>query len=262
MQETSALYKQIYESQNYVVETALAIGEQGRLVTENNEVLLFGGDAILVGQTGADGGYGEEMLLKVHTHRQMFKDNHPEIGCCVAGEIDVEMFMPIGEIKSRAMVVPWARLVSTEDGTCSEWIKKGVFYIDTRTNTRNRDSLDVLRFHGYDAMLMTEQMYESSTLQFPAVDLDVVYEIASLINVQVDPRCVQYLNHQYLVKYPANYTMREVLSQIAMAYGGNWIMNDIGELQFVPLWALPPETSLLVDHLGNRLVFGEDRILV
>ena len=262
MQETSALYKEIYDSQEYVVETALAVGEKGRLLTDTGEVLLFGGDAILLGLTGADNGYGEEMLISMRSSKRTFNGNTPVAGCCVCGEIDVEMFMPVGEIERKAMLVPYVRLVSTIDGRCSEWLKKGVFYLDTRTNTRNRDELDVLRMHGFDAMLMTEQPYPTSSLEFPAKDIDVVREIADAIGVSVDQRCLQYINKEYRIPYPTNYNMRETLSQIGSAYGGNWIMNDLGELQFIPLWALPHETSLLTDHLGYRIKFGNTRILV
>lgn len=257
MQETSALYREIYGSENYYVETALAIGESGRLLTEKGEVLLFGGDAILIGQTGADSGYGEDMLLSIRTQKKTFKSNTPEAGCCVCGEIDIEMYMPIGDIERRAMLTPFIRLVSKRTGKASEWLKKGIFYIDTRTNTKNRDELDILRLHGYDAMLMTEQSYPESKIQWPALDISVVNEIADTIGVHVDPRCIPYLNRQYMIPYPANYSMREVLGQIGGAYGGNWIMNDNGELQFIPLWGLPVETSILIDHLGNRIVFGE-----
>ena len=243
MQDTSALYKQIYSSRNYKVETVLAIGNQ-------------------TPQTA----YTEEDIISLSTSKRVFQNNYPEVGCCICGEIDISMYMPSEDIPRQAMLVPWVRLVSTEDGSYSEWLKKGVYFIDTRQNTKNRDNMAVLTIHGMDAMIKTEQLYPSTTLEFPTTPLQLADDIASKIGTVVDSRCRQHLNKNYEVPYPSNYTMREALSQIGLAIGGNWIMNDIGELQFIPLWELPKETNLLIDNVGYRIVFGVDpndaRILV
>ena len=50
--------------------------------------------------------------------------------------------------------------------------------------------------------------------------------------------------------------MIEVLGQIASAYGGNFIINDIGKLQLIPLWNLPPESNLLTDENYFPITFG------
>lgn len=262
MQRTSRLYQQILLSGNYRVETSLVVGESGRLITEKAEILRFGGDAILISSSGADAGYNESMLISVKTTRRVFADNVPQAGCCTCGEIYVEMLMPLGEIAPMAMLAPFVRLVSTEDGTCSEWIKKGIYYIDTRSNTRNDDGLDILRLHGYDAMLRANKPYESTTLSFPATDIAVVRDIAGKMGVSLDEECVPNINRGYAVQYPGEYSMRETLQYIGAMYAGNWIMNDFGELQLICLNDLPPETSLLVDEFGYRITFADDRILV
>ena len=264
MQQTSALYQQIYQSGNYRVETSIAIGESGRLLTEQGYVLTFGGDAILVASSGADGGYGDGMLLSVKTTRRVFSDGVPQVGCCTCGEIYVDMLMPLGEIQPMAMITPFVRLVSTEDDQiCSEWLRKGVYYVDTRNNTHNRDDLDILRLHGYDAMMKANRIYDRPNISFPNVDINVVRDIASLMGVQVDEDTIQKINKGYIVQYPAQYTMRETLQYIGAMYAGNWIINDFGSLQLICLNALPPETSLLTDELGYRLLFADDtRILV
>lgn len=261
MQETSELYKQILLSDKYRVETTLVIGESGRLLTERAEVLRFGGDAILVSTGGANDGYGEDMLISVKTTRRLFSGNVPMVGCCTCGEIYVEMHMPIGEIPKMAQLSPYVRLVSTENpNVFSEWIHKGVFFIDTRDNSHNDDSLDILTLHGYDAMIRANQLYGSSTLQFPARDIDIVYDIASKMGVNVDTRCVPYINKGYEVQYPVEYTCREILGYIGAMYAGNWIINDNGDLQLIVLYDLPEETSLLIDEHTFYITFGGDRI--
>ena len=268
MQPTSELYQQLYMSGKYRVETALVIGESGRLITEQGYVLTFGGDAILISSSGADGGYGEGMLISLKTTRRVFADGKPQVGCCTCGEIYVEMLMPIGEIPSMALLSPFVRLVSTEDNRIySEWLKKGVYYIDSRSNTRNRDDLDILRLHGYDAMMKANKYYDRPNINFPNTDKKVVQDIANLMGVRVDDDTLSKLNRGYIVQYPAEYTMRETLQYIGAMYAGNWIINDYGSLQLICLNDLPPETSLLTDELGYRLTFGEepeevDRILV
>ena len=174
MQDTSRTYQDIYLSRKYKFETSLVIGEAGRLLTDKGEILRFGGDAILVSSGGAEGGYGENMLISVKTTHRTFSNNVPEVGCCPCGEIYVEMLMPLGQIEQMAMIAPFVRLVSTEDGRTSEWLRKGVYYIDTRDNTKNRDNLDILRIHGYDAMLKADVLYVPSDVDFPAKDIDVV----------------------------------------------------------------------------------------
>lgn len=260
MQETSDLYKQIYLSQDYYVETSVAIGESGRLITEKAEVILFGGTGILISSGGGDGGYDESMLLSVRTTKRVFKDNVPEVGCCPCGEIDVEMIMPVGEIPQKALVSPYVRLVSNETGEKSEWIRKGLFYIDTRTNTHNDDDLDILTIHGYDAMIKADILYPSTTLSFPARDIDVVRDIASKMGVGIEQRTFEIINKGYRIQFPAQYTMREVLGFIGGMYAGNWVMNDVGDLQFIGINDLLQETSLLIDEVGYYITFGGDRI--
>ena len=129
MQKTSDLYRELLAS-NYKTETRLAIGETGRLITKQGDSITFGGTSILVGATGPDGGYDQTILISLGTENGVFGEETPTVGCCVAGEIDIEMLKPVGEIPKQARLVPYVRL--TDSTRCSEWIQKGVFYLDTR----------------------------------------------------------------------------------------------------------------------------------
>ena len=343
MQDVSKLFEKIYMSRNWYMETSIVVGEKGVLITEDAEKILFGGTAIIVAGNDPGSGFRETMLISVKTTRRVFSNNVPEVGCCTCGEIYVEMLMPRGDIKRMEVVIPYVRIVSTEDGSCSEWIRKGVFYIDTRDNTHNDDNLDILTIHGYDAMLKANkdygdsyeeidfaltdwtktngvystQFYDSriasdkdisviytdtdsinfgktvtateiiggvnfstrtmpptntfgkvivrpeSTMAFPATDIQLVEDIASKMGVALDMRSndnhksvYEYINKGYVIQYPFGYSMWEVLGYIGAMYAGNWIINDIGDLQFIALYDLPPELSLLCDDFGYRLTFG------
>lgn len=115
----------------------------------------------------------------------------------------------------------------------------------------------------YDSMLKTEQTYliSEDVGEWPRGMKALVADIASRIDVEVDSRTV--INESYVVEYPNDYTMREILCHIAAAHAGNWIITADGKLLLVPLFtAMPPETYYLIEDSGSAIVFGEDRILV
>ncbi len=259
MQVTSALYKELLAA-NHKKETRLTIGETGKLITKQGEPITFGGVSILVGSTGADGGYDESLLISIGTNISMFEESKPTVGCCVSGEINVEMLKPYGEIPKQARLSPYVRLT---DGTRhSEWIRKGVFFLDAAEKKEDGTGIEKIILHGYDSMLKAEQDYPESGLAWPAKDIDVVREIAFAIGVPVDKRTVNRMFYGYAVQYPAGYSCREVLGYIAAMYAGCFVMSDTGELLLVSMSDIPPETRYLVNKSGQAITFGGVRILV
>lgn len=265
MQNTSALYKRLLSEEHYV-ETRLVIGESGLLVEESGLAITFGtgGDLtrILVAQGGADDGFEEAVLMSLKTYRRLFSGDVPSVGNCVSGEIEVEMIKPIGAIPRMAQIVPYIRLISLDGAESSEWIKKGVFFIGTLDATKNEYGLDILTIHGFDALAKAQADYPNSDISYPALDTEIVNEIANEIGVNVDSRTWEVMTDGYCYGLPAGYSMQEVLSYIGASYLGNWIITDGGDLRLVTLTELPRETNLLTDELGYTLVFGGDRILV
>lgn len=259
MQETSDLYKELLGS-NYRTETRLAIGETGTLITRQGESITFGGVSILVGSTGADGGYGEDQLISMKTSSSVFADSTPAVGACISAQLDAEMLKPAADIPQQSRLVPYVRL--TDGIRHSEWIQKGVFYIDTRKRKNDGSGIERLTIRGYDDMLRTEQDYPASSLEWPARDIDVVREIAEFIGVDVDSRTVSSMVSGYLVQYPAQYSCREVLGYIAAMYGGCFIMSELGELRLVTMFGIPAETRYLIASTGQAITFGGVRILV
>ena len=263
MQNTSTLYRQLVSSENHWFECSVVIGDSGVLVNELAEKITFGGDTIVIARSGADSGYFEDRLFSVTTTSHMFSGN-PEIGNAVSSEIDVSMINPVVEMPRMGVIIPYVRVCGLIDGaiTYSEWLQQGVFYIDTRKISHNDDGLDVLDIHGYDAMLKADQDYASTSLNFPALDVDIVAEIARKMDVPVDARTYSIMTGGYRLPLPTNYSCREILGYIASMYAGTFIMNDVGELRLVSILELPPETRYLVDRYGYAITFGGDRILV
>lgn len=259
MQDTSPLYRQILADPNHYFEVSVVIGESGDLVTERGDTILFGGTAILVARSGPDSGFYGSQIFSLKTSSQMF-GNDPEIGRAIAQEIELQMLQPSGDLPPMAQIVPYVRACT--DTQQSEWIQQGVFYIDTRETSVSYDGLQILTLHGFDAMLMTEQEYASTSIDWPATDINVVREIASKIGVTIDSRTEALMTGGYTYPLPTGYTLREMLGYIAAAYLGCFIISETGQLRLVSLLELPSDTALLVDSIGDYITFGGDRIKV
>lgn len=255
MQETSNLYKDLmeeyqFEKQNVKFQTVLAISNQNTSIVKPGATI----------KPGTKGLYDESFLISVGTSIQAFSGYSPSVGDCVSGQIDIEMIKPSAKIPRQARLIPYVRL--TDGVRHSEWIQKGVFYIDTREESQNISGIETIIIHGYDDMLKAESEYPDSTLKWPAKDIDVVREIANYMGVSLDSRTTQIVTNSYEIPYTTEYSCREILGYIAAMYGGCFIMSDVGELRLVTLWELSPETRYLVTNNGFAITFGGDRIIV
>ena len=241
MQETSALYKSITSG---AYETEIAVEISGTT-------------------------YGMDKLVSLTTSRTTLGDGTPKLGNAVGGELDVTLYGDSKDVPRAAVIRVYVRAVSKTTGDKSEWLPKGVYFVDTREQIA-----DTLQIHGYDAILKAELPYPDSILEWPATDLDVVREIASTIDCEIDSRTVSLMTQRFPIQVPVQYvsdgdddmskvfTMRETLAGIAGLYGGVFISNDFGKLQLICPWSKPFETYLLLDENGNYITVGGNRILL
>lgn len=240
MVTTSELYKELLQG-NHWKETRLAL---------NNEF--------------PEQGFDESVLRSLKTYRQVFPGDAPAVGGCIAGELHLVMQYPSRDIPRQSKLVPYVRLT---DGTRhSEWIQKGVYYIDTRSKTEDGSGMEILTIEGYDDILKAEQDYPASALSWPAIDVDVVNEIADYMGVQVDVRTLAIMKNAYQVDYPEEYTCRETLGYIAAMYGGSFVMSDKGQLLLVALGNVFADDDQVTNYLINEedlnITAGGVRILV
>lgn len=255
MQTTSALYKSIIAGEHWF-ETQVVIGDEFYLIDEGKNYITFGGTRIYYDSDS--GGFGENMLKEVKTYQHVFTDDKPAIGCCVSAEIDVTMIKPTAYISRMSSIKPYIRVCN--DTQQSEWLPKGVFYIDTRSEGATSKEIT---FHGYDAMLKAEADFPTGDVgTWPKTDLETVRYIAGLMEVELDPRTADIMQRGYVIEYPAGYSQREVLSFLAAAYAGCFVMTDEGKLRLVRLNEIGVETHFLVGNNGYAIKFGGDRILV
>lgn len=122
-------------------------------------------------------------------------------------------------IPRMAMLALWNRARCGE--LTSEWVPEQIYYLATREKDKDTG---VLKLHAYDAMMRGEQTYADFTgfTTWPQKDSDVVAEIMDLLGLTWDSRNVQLTD--YMVEYPNDLTMREVLGYIAASYCSNLTM--------------------------------------
>lgn len=238
MRDVGGSFQDILESGDYTIETRVVIN----------------------GTT-----YGEEVIWSMSSKRGLFKEDKPMVGCAVAGEIELTMDYPGVEFPKMASIKPYIRLKQQRTGYVysSQWIQKGEFFIDSRKY--NEDS-DTLYIHGFDAMRKTQASYPSSTYTWNSYGpnaYQVVLEIANHIGVRLDQRTIDKLySRDYVIGFPAQYSMHEVLESIAAEYGGNFCMSDEGRLLLVGFKDFPVESFYLVTENGDYITFGGTRILL
>lgn len=176
--------------------------------------------------------YGMSDLVSLSTKRAAFDDDGPTLGLAVAGEIDVELYANSEDIPRMAEMKPYYRVINETQQ--SEWIQKGVYYIDTREKSHG----GIISLTGFDSMLKAEKLYPGSSLSWPATDIDVVREIAGFIGITIDSRTTALMTSGYQVQLAPQMTMREMLQYIAAMYGGSFIFSDEGKLLLICVWNL------------------------
>lgn len=175
----------------------------------------------------------------------LYSSGVPAIGCCVSRQLNI-MIRPKGDIPRMAEIRMETRLavrdpVTGENLRESEWLPKGTFYIDTRKKDK---VTGMLMIHAYDAMLKAEDVYLTEDAQetsWPRESSVVVKDIAGRLGLTLDARTA--LNTSYMMDWPIDYTMRELLGFVAVANCGNWIVSDSGTLYLVPFYNSAPSVT-------------------
>ena len=177
--------------------------------------------------------HGEAQIISGAISGGIFEK--PGTGNCIAKQLDLQVF-PVGKIPKQAEINIYVRLVLPDPATreivqAAEWLPKGTYFIDEQPE----DDFGVKSIVAYDAMLKAEEIYlsEGDTGEWPRPMETVVNDIAQRIGVDLDGRTV--INPAYMVEYPNALTMREILSNVASAHSGNWIITDDDKLLLIGL---------------------------
>ena len=206
--------------------------------------------------------YDQTKIVSATTRASML-DTQLTIGNCIAKELNliIRNYAGMRVIPRMARIRMQFRL---NDGTTqSEWINKGIFWIDTRDEGNG-----VLQIDAFDAMLRAEQpfMQSGNQGQWPRSDLTIVNQIATRISAPLDTRTAEIITQNYQIQYPGYgegaYTCRELLAYIGMMYGGNWVITDDNRLRLIVLGDLPGDGDQYLAAGNKYLTIGGYRIVV
>ena len=214
MHQTSELYKEIVSDRFHKVECKLLID-------------------------GVE--YGENALVSVETENNLFAEEAPSCGNAVSGTITAKLRTPRTVIRTKAKIELFARVTSGD--LVSEWVPKGVYFLDTREKQKAKNGEDtIIVLDGFDAILMGEQEYIPSG-DWPKSDAEVIEEMCWILGVE----CVWRPDKNFTIQKPIGYSVREIIGYIAAMYGGSVTMDDSGKLKFV---------GLRQNQNGNEVVFS------
>ena len=162
-------------------------------------------------------------------------------------------------IEDKTSVVILGRIAN--DVHASEWMEFGTYWIDQRDSS----FAGLVTVDCFDAMLKTNQNYLSDTdtsATWPKSMKTVVEEVAYRIGVGIDPRTRIRTGADYMVPFPANRTMNQVMGYIAACHGGNWIITEENLLYLVPLITAPDETFHIIDSDYNIIQTNDGHLLI
>lgn len=123
--------------------------------------------------------YDMEKIVSMQTSAALW-DGAASVGNTIAGTIDVSLIASSNAVPTMAELRPYVRAVN--DSQQSEWLPKGVYYIDTREYDKETG---ILYLSGMDAMLKGEQDYMQYGDQgyWPRTDIAILYEISSRLGL-------------------------------------------------------------------------------
>lgn len=149
-----------------------------------------------------------------------------------------------------AEIRPYIRIT---DGTrYSEWLPKGVFYIDQKELNYDRTCLTIL---AYDVMMKAETAY-TTELTFPAADIQIVREISEILGADIDARTYRLMTKGFTLERRDGWTVREALGDAAGLYAGSFITSDEGKLRLVSLFDAPSARVLGTETENTALSVG------
>lgn len=184
--------------------------------------------------------YGMDVLTSMICRRGgIFGTGSPQMGKAPAAELPLSLYVDSASVPRMAEIRPYYRVVN--DTLQSEWISKGVYYVDTREADTTSG---LLTLRAYDAMLKGETDYPSVSHTWPYLDISVVTEIAGFLGVTVDAQTTSLMTEAYQIPLPAQYTVRETLKYIGALYGGSFVITDTNTLRLVTLASVKTEADL------------------
>lgn len=137
---------------------------------------------------------------------------------------------PQGTIERAATIKVQSRTVLGSNVT--SWLDEGTFFIDNRKEAAD----GWLTITAYDEVIRKMNapfVVDGEQDEWPQRMVDVMSDIATMLSVSLDPR--NSIPSTYMVEYPNELTIREIIANIAAACGGNAVMTPDNKLYICPL---------------------------
>ena len=197
--------------------------------------------------------YSSEKLISIKPSSKIF--DVPDIGGINARALALTV-APQGTIPKAARIELYGRI--TDDVSTSEWLALGVFFIS------HRKDLDVglLEIEAYDVLRRANYQFFRTGTWSDMSFLAAAQKIAQDLGTTLTASTVTLLQaRSEVITYPNDLLASDLLEFMAISCAANWTTTESGQLQLLPM-TMVPETSLLIDQVGNYITFGGDRIIV
>jgi hypothetical protein len=156
------------------------------------------------------------------------------IGVCCSGTLRLVLREKANvTIPKAASVVAYCRLTAPDGTDPTDWVEQGHYFISSRSSQNG-----ILTLSCRDLMLKARSSYWDKTQikAWPATMAAVVNDIAAAMGVAVDSRTQIKTGTAYRVTEPdGKATMMDVLSGIAAAHAGNFVITETGALRLITI---------------------------
>ena len=156
------------------------------------------------------------------------------IGVCCSGTLRLVLREKANvTIPKAASVVAYCRLTAPDGTDPTDWVEQWHYFISSRSSQNG-----ILTLSCRDLMLKARSSYWDKTQikTWPATMAAVVNDIAAAMGVAVDSRTQIQTGTAYKVTEPdGKATMMDVLSGIAAAHAGNFIITEAGALRLITI---------------------------
>lgn len=160
------------------------------------------------------------------------------VGKCNAATLSVNVLTD--DVIPKAAEVEIQACIANDSAT-SAYRSFGKFFINRRSKTFE----GLLNLSCYDALLKADSRFiqvdedDAAIIHeeaWPKAMTTVVNMIATRIGVALDSRTVINTGADYIVGYPNDLSMKQIMEYIAACHGGNWIVTEENKLWLVPLF--------------------------
>lgn len=248
MHKLSEKYYKIIQNSDYVVESAVQVGS-----IEPVQVCVDIPGTV----------YGIDVLDSLSCNRALLGREAPSVGNFVSSSLEFSMLMPQEQIPESARIVPFSRVVCGEEK--SEWVPKGVFWIDTRRKTRANIRDITIKISCYDAALKAEADFDTAKVPaWPASDITVLQSAAEQIGVGINEETSATISKGYSMNSAEDMSCREVICYIGAMYGGNFTIDDFGNLKLVKMQrpGTDPEKMICATPKAGVLSDGYSKVVL